>query len=291
MNKLVGFGLGFSALAFARALAGQGFAVAGTARSAEKARALEREGFAMTVFDSAGPLEDAEGFLGGATHLLDSIPPGRDSVCPPLDWHSADIARMEDIAWIGYLSTTGVYGDHGGDWVDEATVPLPDLERSARRLEAEQNWLVMHERYGLPVHVFRLAGIYGPGRGVLEQVRSGRAKRIVKPGQVFSRIHVDDIVQVLQASMARPNPGAIYNVCDDEPEAPDKVVEYACTLLGVAPPEPVAFEDAELSDMARSFYADNKRVRNDRIRDELGVTLKFPGYREGIAADLAAEPR
>ena len=288
MNKLVGFGLGFSALAFARSLARQGFAVAGTARSPDKAQALEREGFAMTLFDSAGPLEDAESVLAGGTHLLDSIPPARDSICPPLDWHSADIARMEDVAWIGYLSTTGVYGDHGGDWVDEATVPLPDLERSARRLEAEQNWLVMHERYGLPVHVFRLAGIYGPGRGVLEQIRSGRAKRIVKPGQVFSRIHVDDIVQVLEASMARPNPGAIYNVCDDEPEAPDRVVEYGCELLGIAPPEPVAFEDAELSDMARSFYADNKRVRNDRIRDELGVTLKYPSYREGMAADLDA---
>ena len=288
MNKLVGFGLGFSALAFARSLARQGFAVAGTARSPDKAQALEREGFAMTLFDSAGPLEDAESVLAGGTHLLDSIPPARDSICQPLDWHSADIARMEDVAWIGYLSTTGVYGDHGGDWVDEATVPLPDLERSARRLEAEQNWLVMHERYGLPVHVFRLAGIYGPGRGVLEQIRSGRAKRIVKPGHVFSRIHVDDIVQVLEASMARPNPGAIYNVCDDEPEAPDRVVEYGCELLGIAPPEPVAFEDAELSDMARSFYADNKRVRNDRIRDELGVTLKYPSYREGMAADLDA---
>jgi len=291
MNKLVGFGLGFSALAFARSLAAQGFAVAGTARTPEKADALQGQGIAMTLFDSSGPLDDADQFLGGATHLLDSIPPASDSICPPLDWHSADIARLEDIAWIGYLSTTGVYGDHDGDWVDEATMPMPDLERSARRLEAEQNWLVMHERYGLPVHVFRLAGIYGPGRGVLEQIRSGRAKRIVKPGQVFSRIHVDDIVQVLEASMARPNPGAIYNVCDDEPEAPDQVVEYGCELLGITPPEPIAFEDAELSDMARSFYADNKRVRNDRIRDELGVTLKYPSYREGMAADLAAGRR
>ena len=285
MNKLVGFGFGFSGLAFARALAARGFAVAGTAREAAKVEALRGEGFAMAVFDGSGPVGD-EGLFEGATHLLDSIPPMRDSVCPPLDWHSADIARLEDIAWIGYLSTTGVYGDHGGDWVDEATVPMPDLERSARRLEAEQNWLAMHERYGVPVHVFRLAGIYGPGRGVLEQVRSGRARRIVKPGQVFSRIHVDDIVQVLEASMARPNPGAIYNVCDDEPEAPDVVVEYACELLGVTPPEPVAFEDADLSDMAKSFYADNKRVRNDRIKDELGVTLKHPGYRQGMAADL-----
>jgi nucleoside-diphosphate-sugar epimerase len=290
MNKLLGFGLGFSALAFARSLAGQGFAVAGTARSQEKADTLRAEGFAMTLFDANGPVED-ETIFEGATHLLDSIPPSEASVCPPLDWHSADIARLEDIAWIGYLSTTGVYGDHDGDWVDETTVPIPDLERSARRLEAEQNWLVMHERYGLPVHIFRLAGIYGSGRGVLQQIRSGRAKRIVKPGQVFSRTHVADIVQVLQASMARPNPGAIYNVCDDEPEAPDRVVEYGCELLGVTPPEPVAFEDASLSDMARSFYADNKRVRNDRIKDELGVTLKYPSYREGMAADLAAMRR
>ena len=288
MSKLAAFGMGYSATAFARALKGEGWTVAGTARTAEKAAELAKDGFAMTVFDDSGPAADPALLFDGTTHVLDSIPAGREGgICPPLEWHSADIARLEDVAWIGYLSTTGVYGDHGGAWVDESTLPSPDLERSARRLEAEMNWLAMHERYGLPVHVFRLAGIYGPGRGVLEQVRSGRARRIVKPGQVFSRIHVDDIVGVLRASMARPNPGAVYNVCDDEPEAPDKVVEHACALLGVTPPEPIAFEDAELSDMAKSFYADNKRVRNDRIKHELGVVLRHPSYREGMAADLA----
>lgn len=289
MSKLAVFGMGYSAAAFARALRAEGWAVAGTARTPDRAEALAADGFAMTVFDDAGPVADPALLLDRATHILDSIPAGREGgVCPPLDWHSADIARLEEVEWIGYLSTTGVYGDHGGAWVDETTLPAPDLGRSARRLEAELNWLAMHERYGLPVHIFRLAGIYGPGRGVLEQVRSGRARRIVKPGQVFSRIHVDDIVGVLRASMARPNPGAIYNVCDDEPEAPDKVVEHACALLGVIPPEPVAFEDAELSEMARSFYADNKRVRNDRIKTELGVVLRHPSYRDGMAADLRA---
>lgn len=287
MTKLAVFGLGFSALACARELRASGWAVAGTVRGEDKARALAGEGIAAFRFDGSGPVDRFDEFIGGASHVIDSVPPTEASACPPLDWHSGDLARLEDVAWIGYLSTTGVYGDHDGGWVDESTLPAPDLERSRRRLEAEQNWLAMHERYGLPVHVFRLAGIYGPGRGVLEQVRSGRARRIVKPGQVFSRIHVDDIVQVLRASMARPHPGAIYNVCDDEPEAPDRVVAYAADLLGVPVPEAVAFEDAELSAMARSFYADNKRVRNDRIKDELGVVLRHPSYREGMAADLA----
>ena len=154
------------------------------------------------------------------------------------------IARLEGLEWCGYLSTTGVYGDHQGGWVDEATDVRPNLGRGARRVAAEQAWLIMHERYGLPVHIFRLAGIYGPGRGILEQVRAGRARRIVKPGQVFSRIHVDDIAATLRASMRQPNPGAIYNVCDDVPESPARVVEFACRLLGVIVPPPVAFEDA-----------------------------------------------
>jgi nucleoside-diphosphate-sugar epimerase len=161
------------------------------------------------------------------------------------------------------------------------------LARGQRRLEAEQLWLVMAERYGLAVHIFRLAGIYGPGRGVLQQAREGRAKRIVKPGQVFSRIHVEDIVQVLEASIAAPHPGRVYNLCDDDPEAPDKVVAFACDLLGVAAPPEVPFEEAELSAMAKSFYADNKRVRNDRIKQELGVELRYPSYRDGLKADAA----
>jgi len=286
MSKLFCFGLGYSAMALARSCLDRGWSVAGTLRDPERADALRRDGIDAVVFDSDTGDNVADA-LAGTTHLVDSIPPGRDTICPPLDAFATEVAQLEDLVWAGYLSTTGVYGNHDGAWVDETTPLAPTLERSLRRAAAEEAWLVMHERYGLPVHLFRLAGIYGPGRGVLEQVRKGRARRIVKPGQVFSRIHVDDIVQVLEASMARPNPGAAYNVCDDEAEAPDKVVKHACELLGVTPPDPVAFEDADLSEMARSFYADNKRVRNDRIKDELGVALRYPSYREGMAADLA----
>ena len=285
--KLFCFGLGYSSLALARALKAEGWRVAGTVRSPEKQETLKAEGIDAFVFDGMGPMSDGETALAGVTHLLDSIPPQDDVPAPALAWHGTGIARIEDLEWAGYLSTTGVYGDHDGAWVDEDTPPAPNLGRSQRRFEAEQLWLVMAERYALPVHIFRLAGIYGPGRGVLSQVRKGRAKRIVKPGQVFSRTHVDDIVQVLRASMAAPYPSRIYNVCDDEPEAPDKVVAYACELLDMPAPPEVAFEDANLSDMAKSFYADNKRVCNLRIKEELGIKLRYPSYRDGMAADLA----
>jgi len=288
VKKLFCFGLGFSATALARSLMGEGWQVAGTVRDEAKAKALKRQGIETVMFDGTTPSEALIAALAGVTHLVDSIPPREDAPCPVLDSAAMEIARLEDLEWAGYLSTTGVYGNHEGRWVDENTQVAPNLDRSARRVAAEEAWLVMHERFGLPVHVFRLAGIYGPGRGVLEQVRKGRARRIVKPGQVFSRIHVDDIVATLQASMARPNSGAIYNVCDDEPEEPAKVVAYACELLSVAPPEPVVLEEADLSSMAMSFYADNKRVKNDRIKDELGVILRHPGFRSGMPADLAA---
>ena len=194
------------------------------------------------------------------------------------------------LEWIGYLSTTGVYGDTGGAWVDETATPAPTGARGRRRLAAENAWLAFGERHGLAVHVFRLAGIYGPGRNALATVRRGAAKRIDKPGHVFSRIHVADIAQVLAASIAKPNPGAIYNVCDDEPAPAADVVAHACALLGVAPPPLTPLDEADLSPMARSFYADNRRVSNARIKNELGVALRFPDYRAGLASLLAEEP-
>ena len=288
MNRLFCFGLGYSARRLARDLLEEGWEIAGTVRDPERASSLRREGLEAVVFEGDSGTDEVDSLLGGATHVLDSMPPAGSRDCVSLARFAGSIARLEGLRWCGYLSTTGVYGDHQGGWVDEATDARPNLGRSARRVAAEQAWLIMHERYGLPVHIFRLAGIYGPGRGVLEQVRAGRARRIVKPGQVFSRIHVDDIAATLRASMRRPNPGAIYNVCDDVPESPARVVEFACRLLGVAAPPPVAFEDAGLSGMSASFYADNKRVSNRRIREELGVRLRHPSYREGLAA-LASE--
>ncbi len=286
VKKLFCFGLGFSAGALARSSLDDGWIVAGTARTDGRCEHLRELGIDAVVFDGVSADASLMRALEGTTHLVNSVPPSKDAASPPLDALGEYLGAIESLDWIGYLSTTGVYGDHDGAWVDESTPLAPNLERSARRVAAEEAWLVMHERFGLPVHIFRLAGIYGPGRGVLEQVRKGRAWRIVKPGQVFSRIHVDDIVATLFASMARPHPGAVYNVCDDHPEEPAKVVEYACRLLGVTPPEPVAFEEADLSDMTRSFYADSKRVRNDRIKNELGIVLKYPSYREGMAADM-----
>ena len=189
------------------------------------------------------------------------------------------------LSWVGYLSTTAVYGHHNGDWVDEDTPLAPTTARGAARVRAEVDWAAL----GVPLHIFRLAGIYGPGRGPFEKVRDGTARRILKPGQVFSRVHVEDIAAVLQASLFQPNPGRIYNVCDDDPASPEDVLALAASLLGLPEPPMVPYDDAEMTPLARSFYAENKRVRNRRIKDELGVRLLYPTYREGLAGLLADE--
>lgn len=260
-----------------------GWRISGTCRGAEKQADLARAGITALLFDRDRPIGDLLRHLAGVTHLLSSVPP--DAIGDPIiDLHRTDIdAVAARLRWIGYLSTTGVYGDRGGAWVDEASALTPSGERGQRRLNAEQAWLSLAQ----PAHLFRLAGIYGPGSSALDTVRDGRARRVLKAGQVFSRIHVDDIVAVLIASMAHPNPGAAYNVCDDDPAPPADVITYACELLGMAPPPLVPYEQAELSAMARSFYDDNKRCRNQRIKDELGVTLRYPDYRQGLAAILA----
>lgn len=274
-QRLFCFGLGYSARALVALLRPRGWHVAGTARSAEAV-----DGIAPIRFDGAGPMADTTE-LRRATHVLVSAPPGRDGD-PVLRWHAADLKAAPNLCWVGYLSTTGVYGNRDGGWVDEASPLAANTMRGRRRVAAERAWLAT----GLPVHLFRLAGIYGPGRNQLETVRSGRAQRIDKPGQVFSRIHVDDIAQVLAASIERPAPGRAYNVCDDEAASPAEVVAFAARLLGVEPPPLVPFERAQMSAMGRSFYADNKRVANERIKDELGVRLRYPTYRDGLRALL-----
>ncbi len=290
MSRLFCFGLGYSALTLADRLIADGWTVAGTCRSEEKRATLAARGLDTLLFDRGRPLDDAAAALAGATHLLSSVPPD-GAGDPVLDHHAADIAAAAadgPLGWAGYLSTTGVYGDRDGGWVDEHSALEPTGERGRRRLAAERAWLVLGAEAGLAVHLFRLSGIYGPGRSALDTVRRGRARRINKPGQVFNRIHVDDIATILQASIAHPNPGSAYNCADDDAAPPQDVIAHACALLGVEPPPLVPFEEAELSDMARSFYADNKRVRNDRIKAELGVTLMYPSYRDGLAAQLAA---
>lgn len=279
---LLSLGHGYSARALARRLIAQGWTVIGTTRSADNAEQFMAEGVEPVIW----PGDDVTRALGRATHLLSSVAPGGDGD-PVLNALGTAIAGHADhIRWAGYLSTVGVYGDHRGGWVDEDTPFTPATHRGRLRVEAEAAWQALAERSGLPLHIFRLAGIYGPGRGPFEKVRNGTARRIVKPGQVFSRIHVEDIAQVLEASINRPCSGHIYNVCDDEPAPPEDVIAHAAELLGLPIPPEIPFDEAELSPMARSFYAESKRVRNDRIKEELGVRLLYPDYRSGLAALL-----
>lgn len=284
-NTLLSFGHGYSAQALSRRLLPQGWEIIGTTRSSDKAERLRAAGVTPLIW----PGDDPAPALAQSTHIVVSAGPddGGDPVLSKL--RAAIAANAGHIAWLGYLSTTGVYGDHAGGWVDEDTVLAPSTRRGQLRQKAEAGWQSLADEAGLRLHIFRLAGIYGPGRGPFSRVRSGLAQRIIKPGQVFSRIHVDDIAQVLDASINRPRPGAIYNVCDDDPAPPQDVIAHAAELLGMAPPPEVSFENADLSPMARSFYAESKRVRNDLIKSELGVQLLYPTYREGLAALLQAE--
>ncbi|MCF3974310.1 SDR family oxidoreductase [Paracoccus salsus] len=222
-----------------------------------------------------------------ADAILVSAAPGEGGD-PVLADFADDLAQARP-GWLGYLSTTGVYGDAGGGWVDETTTPAPSTRRGRARVQAEAAWQDLARAHALPLHVFRLAGIYGPGRGPFAKLRAGTAQRVVKPGQVFSRIHVEDIAQVLLASIDRPDAGAIYNLCDDQPAPPQDVIACAAEMLGVPVPPAVDFADADLGPMARSFYADSKRVRNDRIKTDLGVRLRYPDYRSALEAILEAE--
>jgi nucleoside-diphosphate-sugar epimerase len=285
-SHLFCFGLGYTALALVRQLAAAEWAVTGTSRNPDKAAALRAAGYRAVIFDRDRPIPTD--CLTEATHLLVSVPPDAKGD-PVFATHGKDIAALPGLCWVGYLSTTGVYGDRGGGWVDETSALAPTGERGRRRVAAEQAWLDLWRNHGVPVHVFRLAAIYGPGRSTFDALRAGTAKRIDKPGQVFSRIHVEDLASVLLASIERPRAGAVYNVCDDEPAAPADVVADAARLLGMPPPLLVPFETAELSPMAKSFYDDNKRVSNALMKQELGVTPRYPSYREGLAAILAAE--
>jgi len=277
-------GLGYSARVLAARLSGDGWAIAATARTDEKAQRLRGTGIDAHVW----PAESLFADLPDRTHLLISAPPG-DAGDPLLArYREALLDQRDRIAWIGYLSTTAVYGDRQGGWVDETSPLTPASERGKRRVVAETAWLALAEA-GLPVHTFRLAGIYGPGRGPFEKIRRGTAQRIVKEGQVFGRIHVEDIATVLRASINRPAPGTAYNVTDDLTCPPQEVIGHAADLLGLPRPPLVSFDDAEMSPMARSFYGENKRVSNSRIKQGLGVTLAHRTYREGLAAILAAE--
>jgi nucleoside-diphosphate-sugar epimerase len=274
---LLTLGHGYSAGRLAATL--PGWRVLGTTRSAAGATALRADGIEPVDWDDAAAVGAA---ARAASHVLVSLPPGAEGD-PALLRHGAALAAARP-DWVGYLSTTGVYGDRQGGWVDEAAALAPVTERGRRRVAAEAAWAAT----GLPLHVFRLPGIYGPGRSAFDRLRDGTARRVVKPGQVFSRIHVDDLATVLAASIARPSPGRAYNVADDEPAPPQEVIAFAASLLGVPAPPEEDFAAADLSPMARSFYAESKRVANRRIKEELGVRLAYPDYRAGLRAILAA---
>jgi nucleoside-diphosphate-sugar epimerase len=281
MTHLFCFGLGYSAGVLVRRMSSQGWTVSGTSTTTAGASLIASPGFRGLVFDGQSKTADVTAELQSATHVLLSIPPGLGGD-PALTAFGDDIAASKAISWIGYFSTVGVYGDASGGWVNEDTGPHPASERGQRRLSAENAWLDLGQRCGKAVMIFRLPGIYGPGRSTIEDLKAGTARRIVKPGQVFNRIHVEDIASAVEASIKSPQAGRVYNVTDDEPTPPQDVVSFAAGLLGLANPPELDFATADLSPMARSFYSESKRVSNARMKAELGVRLDYPTYREGL---------
>jgi len=277
-HTLLSLGHGYTARALAKLLRPDGWKITGTIRPRD-GKAEPGSAITETVFWPGTPLAAP---ISSASHILVSIAPtaAGDPVLAELRTELAKAATH--LRWVGYLSTTAVYGDHKGGWVDEATPLTPTTERGKWRVNAEQQWQNLACETGLPLHIFRLAGIYGPGRGPFAKLRNGTARRIIKPDQVFSRIHVADLARVLAASMQNPNPGSVYNVCDDTPAPPEDVIAHAARLLGLPVPAAEAFETAEMTDMARSFYAESKRVSNERIKTELGIDLLYPDYQSGL---------
>ena len=281
-KTLLSFGHGYSARALSRILLPQDWRIIGTTRDEDKAVRLMNEGIEPRIWPGA----DMIPALNAATHILISAGPD-DAGDPVLAQLETEVAtRAGQFEWVGYLSTTGVYGDHDGDWVDEETPLTPATKRGIARVEAEAAWQAIAD---LPLHIFRLAGIYGPGRGPFAKVRNGTARRIIKHGQVFSRTHVADIARILAASIKKPNIGSIYNICDNDPAPPEDVIAYAAELLGMPIPEAIDFKTADMTPMARSFYAESKKVRNDKIKTELGVELLYPDFKTGLKALLARE--
>ncbi len=281
-KRLLSLGHGYSARALAARLVPEGWHIVGTTRSADKMAQIAATGVEPVQW----PGSDLAPLIAEFPNILISAGPSPDGDPVLAQLRDTIACAASGIRWLGYLSTTGVYGDRNGGWVDEHTALTPSTSRGQARVAAEAAWQAIPD---LPLHVFRLAGIYGPGRGPFAKVRNGTARRIIKQGQVFSRIHVEDIASGLELSLNAPNSGAIYNMCDDAPAPPEDVIGHAAELLGMPVPPAVAFEDAEMTPMARSFYAESKRVRNNLIKRELGWVPRYPDYRSGLAALLALD--
>ena len=285
--RLVIIGYGYSSSAVARALEGQAESLHVTARGAEKIERLRSDGTDALAFDGSALSPALATALSGATHLLMSAPPGEagDPLLAAPGFSDLEVPALRRVA---YLSTVGVYGDHGGAWVDETSPLCPVSQRSRQRVAAEESWQAFAAARNLDLGIFRLSGIYGPGRSAIDNLRAGTARRIIKPGQVFNRIHVEDIGGAVARALMRNGPLGIFNLTDDEPCPPQDVVTYAADLLGMPPPPEIPFEAADLSPMGRSFYGENKRVSNAKIRSELGYRFRYPTYREGLKACLEA---
>ena len=276
------FGLGYTAGFLMKKLQHQGWAVGGTVRDPEKQKKLLENGCSAYLLSPSHPIKNLSSLLQGYTHVLFSIPPDCHGHDPFLRDYQDAFREIGHLAWIGYLSATSVYGDQQGKWVDENTPPNPSTDRGHKRWSAEKEWWSLHRQSQLPIHVFRLSSIYGPGRNALANVLGGKAKLIDQPGQIFNRLHIDDIIQVLWASMRQPRSGAVYNLADDFPSSPAEVIRYACQLLGTEDLLPTSLDDPAISEMTRSFYQENKRVSNRLIKEELKVELLHPSYREGL---------
>jgi nucleoside-diphosphate-sugar epimerase len=279
------FGMGYSSLATARAIhknVDPDIPVSGTTRTLDTAEELADTAYRMHLFDGQSPGRTLGEDLKRATHVILSIPPDERGD-PALNLHRETLDAAPDLKWIGYFSTVGVYGDFGGEWIDETAPTRPVNARSKMRVEVENQWRAYADTRGVPLMILRLAGIYGPGRSAFDKLRDGTARRIVKPGQVFNRIHVDDIGRVTQLGAMRTLAGT-YNLADDEPAPPQDLVTYAAGLMGVPAPAETSFAAAQMTEMARSFYSDNKRVSNRAIKAALGIDLIYPTYRHGLDA-------
>jgi nucleoside-diphosphate-sugar epimerase len=289
MTHLVIFGLGHSARAFCERVRNRFDTVKGTVRSLEKAAYLSETLTPTCVFDGQNYDEKLLAHLHKASACLISIPPNALGGDPVLTTFADHLSKAPNLKWIGYLSTVGVYGDHQGAWVDEDTPCRPVSARSVARDNVEKQWLHFGESTGKTIQIFRLSGIYGPGKNALVNLQNGTARRIIKPDQVFNRIHVEDIAGTVEAGQNHASLSGIFNVTDDEPAPPQDVVTYAATLLGLPIPPDIPFENAPLSEMGRSFYGENKRVSNAKLISQLGYSLAYPTYREGLNALLKSE--
>ncbi|PLX37667.1 MAG: NAD(P)-dependent oxidoreductase [Hyphomicrobiales bacterium] len=281
-DRLFIFGYGNSSRAVNERIGSRFAAVCGTTRSADKAERIKADSVTPYIFDGSEPGAGIDEELARATHVLISIPPDADGD-PVLRQHGAALKASKSLKWVCYLSTIGVYGDHEGALIDETAECRPVSARSKRRVSAEAEWMALGEEAGVPVAVMRLAGIYGPGHNVMTRLEKGTARRLVKPGQVFNRIHLADIAAMVDGASSRLL-GGIYNGADDEAAPPQDVLVYGAELMGIAPPPEEPFDEAELTPMARTFYGETKIVSNEKAKSELGWVPVYPSYREGLAA-------